>query len=612
MKDFMYRYHEGTEHNAHHVFGGRCHREGAFFRVYAPNAKNVSVVGNFNEWNSNANNMDKTDGGMWELSIPHLMEGQLYKFAVCDQKNQTVFKSDPYAYRAELRPNTASILYSHHYHWHDEEWVRRRAKQSAKQLPMNVYEVHLSSWKSACTDTSGINMHDIGEKLVTYCKNMHYTHVEIMPVMEYPLDASWGYHVTGYFALSARYGKPEDLKYFIEQCHLNDIGVILDWVPGHFCPDEHGLMRFDGTHLYGGEVHPHWGSVNFDFSTKHVWSFLLSSACFWADYYHIDGIRVDGVSSMLDLNYGFDHANKKNEFGGTTNLHAKDFLCQFNAIMHQRFKGFLTYAEEATDFPKITHSIESNGLGFDYKWNMGWMNDTLAYYQRPFEERKARHYDLTFSSVYAQSEAFILPFSHDEVVHGKKQLIDKMPGTYWESFAGLRAMMGYQVFHPGKKLNFMGNDIAQKMEWRYYQPIEFFMLDYPIHGSFHNYMRALNQLYRNEPALYELDHDVLGFEWVDANNVDQSVYIFLRRARSGENLIIVINNSPQLYENFRMGVPQFGEYREIFSSNLDIYDGSGIHNEGHMKAEDISWHQKEWSIVCVVPPLSATVIKKIV
>lgn len=610
MDKFIYRYHEGTEYNAHHVLGGRCTHKGAIFRVYAPTAKKVSVVGDFNEWNTNADVMQCLDSGIWETCIHGIGDGELYKFAVWDENNCVILKADPYAYHAELRPNTASILYSHHYHWNDQDWMQNREKYKSKEKPLNVYEVHLSSWDSTCSDNSGINMRRTGEKLVAYCKDMHYTHIEIMPVTEYPLDASWGYHVTGYFALSARYGKPEDLKYFIDMCHQNEIGVIIDWVPGHFCPDEHGLIQFDGSPLFGGDIHPHWGSVNFDFSKKHVWSFLLSSACFWADYYHIDGIRVDGVSSMLDLNYGYAHQNNRNAFGGTTNLDAKDFLCQFNEVMHQQYRGFLTFAEESTDFPKVTWEIPDGGLGFDYKWNMGWMNDTLAYYQRSFQERKSHHYDFTFSLIYAQAEKFILPFSHDEVVHGKKQLIDKLPGGYCEKFAGLRALMGYQMFHPGKKLNFMGNEIAQKMEWRYYEPLEFFMLKYPIHDSYHEYIRALNQLYLNEPALYELDHDDLGFEWIDADNTDQSVFIFLRRAKSGEELIIVLNNSSQQYENFRLGVPEKGKYQEIFSSNLDIYDGSGIHNERVMETEAILWHKKEQSIVCVVSPLSVMVIKK--
>ena len=611
--ELIYLYKKGNEYNAYNHFGAHLKKDGAkvgaHFAVYAPNAKKVFLTGDFNNWDNN--NLMECYQGIWHAYDENAKPGQCYKYLIYGADGSKVFRADPYAFSSELRPKNASIIADPFtFEWKDAGWMKSRAAKNHADYPINIYEVQLSSWDTVVKDETPIDLDSTGKALVEYAKSMHYTHIELMPVTEYPLDGSWGYQTTGYFSLSGRYGTPDKLQRFVELCHNEGLGVILDWVPGHFCPDEHGLTRFDGTSLFGSQLHPHWGTYKFDFSNKSVWSFLLSSAVFWANVYHIDGIRADGVTSMLYLNYGDETAGSHNSLGDDDDLDAKDFLQLLNSTMHSEFPGFLTFAEESSAYAGVTAPTQNNGLGFDYKWNMGWMNDTLDYFSAEPGQKHGKHDKITFSSVYMRDEKFVLPFSHDEVVHGKKQLLEKMPGDDWHKFAALRTLMAYQTLHPGKKLNFMGNDIAQRMEWRYYEPVEWFMLKYPIHDSFHEYVKKLNELYCTEPALYESDNDLYGFEWIDGSNRGQNVFSFIRRAKDSSEIIAVINASWQNYGSFRLGVPCEGEYTEIISSNLKIYDGSGEHNGAPISSENVPSHGKDHSIVIEVPALCAMAFKR--
>jgi len=610
--ELIYLYKQGSEYNAYTQFGAHPTiedgLEGTRFSVYAPNATKVFLVGNFNEWNET--HTMTYEQGIWSCFFPTARPGQLYKYLIEDQDGKRVYKSDPFAFSSELRPKSASMITDpFQYEWTDNAWMAQRQTINSHTSPINIYELNLSSWDEVIEAQTPLNLKPLANRLVDYCKKMHYTHIELMPVTEYPLDASWGYQVTGYFCLSGRYGDPSGLQYLVNLCHTNGLGVILDWVPGHFCPDEHGLASFDGTPLYGNYLHPHWGTYKFNFEDKAVWSFLLSSAVFWAKAYHIDGIRADGVTSMLYLNYGEENGSKRNPFGGLDDLAAKGFLQKFNDVMHQEFPGFLTFAEESSSYTGVTAPTEMQGLGFDYKWNMGWMNDTLDYFSVDYDYRKDNHNMITFASVYTRDENFVLPFSHDEVVHGKKQLLDKMPGEYWRKFASLRTLMAYQMTFPGKKLLFMGIDFAQIMEWRYNEPLEWFMLKYPIHDSFHEYMRSLNALYTKEPALYEMDNDIYGFEWIDGDNSAQSIYSYIRRAIDGSEIVVILNMSIYDYSNFRIGVQKAGTYHEVLSSNLVIYDGTGKHNPDPIETESIGCHKRANSMTIYIPPLSATAFK---
>lgn len=609
---FLYQYKKGCEYNAYTRFGAHITTQngktGVRFAVFAPHAKTVYLAGDFNNWCEQY--AMQPYQGIWTAFIENAEEGQFYKYLIEDKNGKKTYKADPFAFSSELRPKSASVISNpFSYRWSDGKWMRLRAEKNHSESPISIYEVQLSSWDACVKDNKPINLRKTGRALIEYVKSMYYTHIELMPITEYPLDASWGYQTTGYYALSGRYGHPIDLQYFVNLAHKEGLGIILDWVPGHFCPDEHGLYKFDGTDLFGDRQHPHWGTYEFDFTKKFVWSFFISSAVFWAKQYHIDGIRVDGVTSMLYLNYGSDEVTKRNAFGGEDDLYAKDFLQQFNNTMHEYFPGFLTFAEESSAYQGVTAPTDMDGLGFDYKWNMGWMNDTLAFFSANHDDKKHNHEKITFSSVYLRDEKFVLPFSHDEVVHGKVQMLDKMPGDDWYKFALLRTLLAYQTLHPGKKLIFMGIDFAQRLEWRYYEPLEWSMLKYPIHDSFHEYIRMLNNMYIQENALFEMDNDIYGFEWIDGDNRQQSVFSFIRRAMDGSEIIAVINASRYTYEDFRMGVPKKGVYKEIMSSNLNIYDGSGIHNGQDIIAEDISCHGRGQSIRIVVPVLSAAAFK---
>lgn len=611
----IYLFNRGELYKSYTRFGAHIIEEGdlqgTFFAVWVPEAESVSVVGDFNNWSSQQNIMSVVSKtGVWTLFIPKILLGQLYKFEIHLKDGSAFLKSDPFAFCSELRPLTASKVYSlEGYDWLDQEWVSQRKTSHQHENPLLIYEVHLGSWRRK-VDGGFYNWRDFAEELLKYVLEMGYTHIELMPIMEHPYDGSWGYQVTGYYSCTSRYGNPHDFMYFIDRCHQVGIGVILDWVPGHFVKDAHGLGRFDGTSLYEKDEHGQWGTYNFDFSKTEVWSFLISNALFWLETYHLDGLRVDGVSSMLYLDYEQGKSWQRNVLGGRENLQAMAFMQRLNEVVFRSYPGVLMIAEEATDWPLVTAPTYLKGLGYNFKWNMGWMNDTLRYMQLDFPRRKDQHNLLTFSLTYAFSENFVLPLSHDEVVHGKQSLLDKMPGDYWQKFAGLRSLMGYFMGHPGKKLMFMGGEFAQFIEWRYDAELDWHLLDYEMHKKYQGYVRDLNKLYRQEKALWENDHDWSGFEWLDADNKEQSILVFCRRAKDPNDfLILVINFLPNCYDNFEIGVPQRGNYQEIFNSDQEIYGGSNQHNPSLLVAEDVAWRGQAFSLRLKVPPLAIVIVK---
>ncbi|MFW5995923.1 MAG: 1,4-alpha-glucan branching protein GlgB [Halanaerobiaceae bacterium] len=601
-----YLFHEGTLYQSYLMLGAHICEfdgvEGTQFTVWAPSAEKVSVVGNFNDWNGSEHSLQRIpDSGLWTIFVPGLGEGTLYKYEIFTRGGQRLLKSDPYAFFAEKRPNTASIVYTlDNYNWGDDKWLQNREDFYAK--PVNIYEVHLGTWLQK--DNGGFyNYRDLARKLVDHVLDMGYTHIEVLPLNEHPLDRSWGYQVTGYYAVTSRYGKPEDFKYFVDYCHQHGIGVIMDWVPGHFCKDDHGLRRFDGTALYEyGDPRKaekqEWGTLTFDFGKNEVRSFLISNAIFWFDVYHIDGLRVDAVASML---YPAE---------GETNREAVDFIRNLNEAVFEYFPTVLMVAEESSAWPLVTAPTYQGGLGFNYKWNMGWMNDMLEFIEYEPVHRKWHHNLITFSLFYAFSENFILPLSHDEVVYGKKSLLNKMPGDYWQKFAGLRVFMAYMMTHPGKKLSFMGGEFAQFDEWKDDRGLDWFLLDYEMHRKYKEYCRELNHFYLEEASLWELDHDPLGFEWIDANNNDQSIISFYRRGRKENDfLLVVCNFTPAYYDSYRLGVPKSGVYSEVFNTDLECYGGSGKENLEAVKGRKGGFHGQDYYIEIKVPPLAAVVLK---
>ncbi|KRQ87375.1 1,4-alpha-glucan branching enzyme GlgB [Caloramator mitchellensis] len=612
------RYINGEHYSAYEFLGSRLiehnGKRGVAFCLYAPYAKEVRVVGNFNGWDGKEHKMLKVlDTGFWWLLIEGLHEGEMYKYEIIKSDGNKVLKADPYAFYSELRPNTASIVCDIDYNWNDNEWMLNRKSINYFESPMNIYEVHLGSWKMR--DGEPLNYKECADELIPYLKEMGYTHIELLPIMEHPLDASWGYQITGYYAATSRYGKPQDFKYFVDRMHQNGIGVILDWVPGHFCRDEHGLYAFDGSHLYEhddprlGDNYD-WGTANFDYGKKHVQSFLISNAMFWFEEFHIDGLRVDAVASMLYLNFGKPNLDIKNRFGGYENIDAVDFLKKLNKTIYENIDNPIMIAEESTTWPLVTYPTYEGGLGFSFKWNMGWMNDTLKYMNYDKFSRKNNHNLLTFSMMYAYSENFILPLSHDEVVHGKKSLIDKMSGDYEEKFKNLRLLYGYMMTHPGKKLLFMGGEIAQFIEWRFYSQIEWFLLKYPIHDALFRFVKELNHIYLENKSLWELDHKMEGFEWIDADNNHQSVISYIRYAKDKkDHIVVVINFSDGNYEQYKIGVPFETKYREILNSDKDIYGGSNFINSSSIKSVDDSWHGKDFSISIKLAPYSIILLK---
>ena len=595
-----------------------CHKdikdgiEGFTFRVWAPNAKSVSVVGDFNFWNTEDLYMQKNPHGVWEAFSKYAVLGGKYKFLVESSNGKRVYKSDPYSFAYASLPDTSGIIYDiSGFDWQDGEYAKEKKKRNILEKPVNIYEIHLGSWKRK-DDGSFYNYDELADMLIPYIKSMGYTHIELMPVTEYPFYPSWGYQVTGYFAPTHRFGTPEQFMSFVNKLHMAGIGVILDWVPAHFPKDENGLIEFDGSFCYevrdpSMNEHPEWDTRIFDYSRHEVRSFLISSACFWLKEYHIDGIRVDAVASMLYLDYGRD-SYTPNKYGGKENIDAIEFLRALNRHAFATDPSVLMIAEESTAFPLVTKPADVGGLGFNFKWNMGWMNDMLDYMSADPYFRKGRHNELTFSLTYAFSENFILPLSHDETVHGKRSLIEKMPGSYDDKFNNLRAFYGYMIAHPGKKLNFMGNDFAQFIEWDFKKQLDWFLLDYEKHKKFHNYIKALNFFYLENPSFYENDIGWDGFKWISADDNSQSVIAFRRIDTKGDELICIFNFCPVKREKYRIGLPQEGTYKPVFSSDRKIYGGSGTRLRS-VKTKTKEMHGLPFSGEFTIPPLSATFYK---
>lgn len=591
---------------------------GVHFAVWAPNAYRISVIGDFNGWNETSHPMQRHGvSGIWELFIPGLKEGETYKFDLRSRFDDFhVQKADPYAFAAEVRPKTASVVTNlEDYEWQDNTWLESRAKSDPLKQPISIYEVHLGSWRRK-EGNEWLTYRELANSLVQYVKEMGYTHIELMPVAEHPFDGSWGYQVTGYFAPTARYGSPTDFMYLVDQCHQNNIGVILDWVPAHFPKDGHGLAYFDGTHLYEhadtrkGE-HPDWGTLIFNFGRNEVRNFLLSNAIFWLKKYHIDGLRVDAVSSMLYLDFSRQTGQwLPNQYGGRENIEAIHFLREVNEIVHSESPGVLMIAEESTAWPMVSRPTYIGGLGFTFKWNMGWMHDTLDYIQKDPVYRRYAHNRITFSLFYAFSENFVLSLSHDEVVHGKGSLINKASGDWWQKFATVRLLAGYQYTHPGKKLNFMGQEIGQWREWSEERSLDWHLLELPTHAHLNQWMRDLNTFYKSQPALYQNDFSHEGFRWIEPNDADQSVYSYIRFADDKSDFIVVACNfTPIPRYHYRIGVPEAGHYKEVLNSDAGIYGGGNIGNYGGVTSEEMTSHGFPHSLTLTLPPLGIVVFK---
>ncbi|WP_455715106.1 1,4-alpha-glucan branching protein GlgB [Anaerosporobacter sp.] len=590
---------------------------GILFAVWAPNAMRVSVVGDFNLWDGRRHPMRRLgDSGVFELFIPGLQCGELYKYEIKVNSQCVMLKADPYGYASELRPATASIVYDiNSYKWNDQDFIAKREKHDYKEDPMLIYEVHLASFKKPDEeDRNFYNYRELAVMIADYVLEMGYTHVELMPIMEHPFDASWGYQVTGYYAATSRYGTPEDFMYFVDYMHKHNIGVILDWVPAHFPRDAFGLANFDGTCLYEHVdprqgSHPHWGTLIYNYGRPEVANFLIANALFWAEKYHIDGIRIDAVASMLYLDYGKQDGEwVANIYGGHENLEAVEFLRNLSKVFKKKQKGVLLIAEESTAWEKVTGEVSDGGLGFDLKWNMGWMNDFTNYMKCDPLFRKGHHGELTFSMIYAYSENFVLVLSHDEVVHGKGSMINKMPGSYDQKFANLRAAYGYMMAHPGKKLLFMGQDIAQFDEWNENESIQWNLLEYDAHREMKDYVKALNRLYRDYPAFYQMDFSSDGFEWINSMDADKSIITFLRKtSKEEETLLVVCNFTPVVYEDFKVGVPFKGKYKETFNSDKEVFGGKGYVNPRLKYSKEDECDGRENSIKITVPPLGISV-----
>ncbi len=618
-----YLFNRGEHYQIYKFMGAQLkienNQKGVRFSVWAPSARQVAVVGDFNGWNNFANQMEKVgDSGIWTTFIPGLTEGTIYKYSIKGFHGDTFLKSDPVAFYSEKSPKTASVVASlDKYEWKDNLWMNKRKEKKPHQEPISIYEVHAGSWKTD-KEADPYNYRRLADELIPYVEEMGYTHIELMPLTEYPFGGSWGYQTTGYFSLTSRYGKPEDFMYFVDKAHRFGISVIMDWVPSHFCKDAHGLRLFDGTPLYESEdpkraENKQWDTLNFDYGQPEVWSFLISSARFFFDVYHIDGLRVDAVSNMLYLDY-----NKKdgewtaNEYGGNENLEAVDFIKQLNQVVFKDFPGIMMVAEESTAWPMVTGPVDKGGLGFNFKWNMGWMNDVLEYMEEDPLMRKGRHNLLTFSMMYAYSENYILPLSHDEVVHGKKSLLDKMAGDYWQKFANLRLLYAYMFAHPGKNLLFMGGEFGQFIEWNYKQELDWLLLDYPKHQEIKRYVKDLNEFYKRNNALYVKDYEHEGFEWIEADDYKQSVISFTRSGKKADDLrVILCNFTPVPREDYKIGVPLEGRYKEVFNSDQEKYGGSGILNEEPIKSKKEELHGFSQSIKVTVPPLAAVYLKRI-
>ena len=644
MTDFdVHLFAEGNHHRIYEKLGAHVTEQagvkGVYYAVWAPNARNVSLLGDFNNWDGRQHQMRRREGGIWELFIPGLGVGTHYKYEVKNQAGHIYEKSDPFGFQQEVRPKTASIVADvDDYQWHDSDWMETRRHTEPLGQPVSVYEVHLGSWLHGSASQPGLDVdgkpiapvivadlkpgarfltyRELADRLIPYVKEMGFTHIEMLPVAEHPFDGSWGYQVTGYYAATSRFGTPQDLMYFIDQCHQNGIGVIVDWVPAHFPKDGHGLANFDGTHLYEhadprkGE-HKEWGTLVFNYSRNEVRNFLVANALFWFDKYHIDGVRVDAVASMLYLDYCREPGEwVTNQYGGRENIEAADFLRQLNHAIFSYFPGVLSIAEESTDWPMVSWPTYLGGLGFNLKWNMGWMHDMLDYFHMDPWFRQFHQNNVTFSIWYAFNENFMLALSHDEVVHGKSPMIGKMPGDEWQKFANLRCLYTFMFTHPGKKTLFMSMEFGQWSEWNVWGDLEWQLLQNPAHQNLKYCISKLNHLYRTEPALYTQEFSQDGFEWVDCTDNRHSVVSFIRRAKDSEEFIVTVCNfTPQPHSHYRVGVPELGFYTELFNSDAREYGGSNMGNLGGKWAEEWSFHNRPYSIDLCLPPLGVLVLK---
>jgi 1,4-alpha-glucan branching enzyme len=619
----VYLFKEGRHYKLYGKFGAHSAEKdgvkGVYFSVWAPNAKKVSVIGNFNNWNHKDHILFPRwdESGIWEGFIEGLTWGTLYKYAIETPRGEILEKSDPYAASWEQNIQAASLVSTTWYEWSDQEWMDNRWKKNTLEAPLSVYELHLASWvREGDHPDRFLNYRDIAEKLVPYIKEMGFTHVEFMPVMEYPYDPSWGYQITGFYAATSRFGSPQDLMFLIEELHKNEIGVILDWVPSHFPGDANGLHRFDGSYLYEHEdprkgFHPDWKSHIFNYGRNEVKSFLISNAMFWLDRYHADGLRVDAVTSMLHLDYSRNEGEwEPNIYGDNVNLEAKAFLQEFNIAVYKEFgNAIMTIAEESSDFPMLTKPVHDGGVGFGMKWMMGWMHDTLDYFKEDFDNRKFHHHKLTFASMYMYNENYMMPLSHDEVVHGKASLIYKMKGDEWQKFANLRTLYVYMYTHPGAKLLFMGDEFGQTSEWNFTKSLDWHLLKYPVHKGIQEIVKELNHLYTSETALYENQFDKHGFEWVEADDMENSVYVYLRKGKKRDDMMMVVLNLAPKVLDYKIGIPAGTHWEVVLSSDDEKYSGSGVEPEIlEEKHEEWRGHQK--SMTVKLPPLSGIILRQ--
>ena len=619
----LYLFNEGNHYRLYEKLGSHFltdgGEEGTLFAVWAPNASGVFVTGSFNGWDTRSHPLrSKGSSGIWEGFVPGVPRGTVYKYHVVSRENGYRYdKADPFAFHAEVAPDTGSVVWDLWYDWEDAAWMRERGRRNSADSPISIYEMHLGSWMRVPEEGNRmLTYRELAPRLSEYLRKMNFTHVQFLPVMEHPFYGSWGYQVTGFFAPTSRYGTPQDFMYLVDHLHRHGIGVILDWVPSHFTKDGHGLNYFDGTHLFEHAdprqgLHPDWDTQIFNYGRHEVCSFLLSSAHYWLEVFHADGLRVDAVASMLYLDYSRKEGEWiPNRYGGRENIEAIEFLRRFNVAVYESHPDILTVAEESTAWPMVSRPTYVGGLGFGMKWDMGWMHDTLQYMSQDPVHRKYHHDKLTFRMIYCFAENFVLPLSHDEVVHGKGALIGKMPGDEWQQFANLRALYGYMYAQPGKKLLFMGGEFGQRREWSHEESLEWHVREYPVHASLSRWVEELNRFYRDEPALHELDFDPAGFEWVDCQDADQSVISLLRKGRTTDDILLgVFNFTPVPRHNYRLGVPRGGFWREVLNSDAREYGGSGQGNIGGVEAAPIPVHGRLHSLTVVVPPLGAVFFK---
>lgn len=619
----VYLFGEGTHYEVYRKLGAHLMEiggiSGTHFAVWAPNAQRVSVVGDFNAWDGRIHSMRKmTTAGVWEIFLPDVREGDHYKFEIRGPHGDVFLKTDPFAFYAQHGTSTGCMVYDiHRYQWADAEWLAERAKKDHYNSPVSIYEVHLGSWQRITEEGDRyLSYIELGDRLIPYVKELGFTHIELMPVMEHPFDGSWGYQVVNYYAPTSRFGNPDEFRNFVDRCHQAGIGVLLDWVPGHFPKDAHGLARYDGTCLYEHEdprlgEHMDWGTLIFNYGRNEVKNFLIGNALFWLDEYHIDGLRVDAVASMLYLDYSRKPGEwLPNCFGGRENLEAIEFLKHCNVVCYERHPGIMTIAEESTSWPGVSKPTYTGGLGFGFKWNMGWMNDSLRYISKEPVHRRYHQGEITFSMIYAFHEHFVLVLSHDEVVHGKGSLIDKMPGDMWQKFANARMFLAWMWAHPGKKLIFQGMEFGQWQEWRHGQSLDWHLTQQPLHDGLRRFFQHLNWLYQSEPAFYELDDTYDGFEWIDFNDSDNSVWSFIRKPKQGAQLVVIVNATPVVRGGYRVGVNNPAYYQEVLNTDAETYGGSNVGNYGGREAEHWSWQGKPYSLVVDLPPLSVVILKE--